>query len=367
MTALQDTIDRLAAFEPAGIPVVSLYLDMRPDEHGRDNFDGFVRKELRARVGSYEPHSVERESLEQDVAKIEAYLADEVRPSANGLALFACAAADLFEAIQLDAPLDRHRVYVGETPHLFHLARLSDQFPRFAAVVLDTHQARILVFELNERVDETTVEGKKPKSTRKGGWSQARYQRRTENIHLSHAREVADALDRVVREDAIERIVLAGDEVIIPALRDELPQHLADKIVDVLSLDVRAPEHEVLASTLERIREQDAKEDEDKVQRLMDAWRGGGLGVVGVRDTLEALVRGQVDELLVATAMELQRPAPGDLGPLLEISPDAAGDVDISDELVTRAAATGARVTFIEDASLLDGVGGVGGLLRFRL
>ena len=39
----------------------------------------------------------------------------------------------------------------------------------------------------------------------------------------------------------------------------------------------------------------------------------------------------------------------------------------VADELVTRAEQTGARVRFIEDAALLEPVGGVGALLRFRL
>ena len=39
----------------------------------------------------------------------------------------------------------------------------------------------------------------------------------------------------------------------------------------------------------------------------------------------------------------------------------------LADELVTRAQQTGARVRFIEDPTLLEPVGGVGGLLRFRL
>jgi len=39
----------------------------------------------------------------------------------------------------------------------------------------------------------------------------------------------------------------------------------------------------------------------------------------------------------------------------------------LSDELVTRAQQTGARIRFIEDAALLAGIGGVGALLRFRI
>jgi peptide chain release factor subunit 1 len=351
MRTLQDTIDRLAAFEPVGLPVVSLYLNLQPDERGRDNYDVFVRNELPARTRTWVESSAERESLEQDLERINEYLANEVRPSANGLAIFACAGADgFFEAVQLDAPIDEHRLYIHNQPHLYHLARLNDAFPPYAAVVLDSKSARILVFSLGERVNEETIENEKPKHHQKGGWSQARYQRHTANMQLQHVKEVVDALERIVREDRIEKIVLAGDEVIIPTLREQLPKQLAEKVIDTVSLDIRTPEHEVLEETLESLRRQDAKEDEDKVQRLMDAYRGGGLGVVGARATLDALMLGQVDELLIGPALERQ----------------ADGEA-VSDELVTSARATGATVTFIEDASLLDEVGGVGALLRFKI
>ena len=46
-----------------------------------------------------------------------------------------------------------------------------------------------------------------------GGWSQARYQRRAENFHLHHIKEVVETLDRVVREDNIQRIIVLGDDV----------------------------------------------------------------------------------------------------------------------------------------------------------
>jgi hypothetical protein len=36
---LTSQLDRLAAFDAGPFPVVSLYLDLRPDEHGRDRFD----------------------------------------------------------------------------------------------------------------------------------------------------------------------------------------------------------------------------------------------------------------------------------------------------------------------------------------
>ena len=50
-------------------------------------------------------------------------------------------------------------------------------------------------------------------------------------------------------------------------------------------------------------------------------------------------------------------------------APDGADEprLELAGELVTRAQQTGARVRFIENPALLEAVGGVGALLRFRL
>src|SRR3954447_8357600 len=120
---LTDQLTRLAAFEPSPYPVVSLYLNTQPDGRGRDHFQTFVRKELKARAQTYPPRSSEREMLGRDMERIAAYL-ETVRPSANGVAVFACDAGELFETVDLDAPVEDHWLYVGDQPHLYPLARL---------------------------------------------------------------------------------------------------------------------------------------------------------------------------------------------------------------------------------------------------
>jgi peptide subunit release factor 1 (eRF1) len=181
-------------------------------------------------------------------------------------------------------------------------------------------------------------------------------------------------LDRVVREENIEHIVLAGDEVIVPLLREQLPPHLADKVVDILPLDIRTPEHEVLQATLEAMREQDVKDDAAKVKRLMDEYRSGGLAVVGARETLKALEIGQVDELILSAARAEIRSDEEEESALLAAGASAGSSArselrstSLADELIARAQQTSARVTFIEDPALLADIGGVGAMLRYRL
>jgi peptide chain release factor subunit 1 len=374
-TPLREQLDRLSSFVATDAPVISLYLDMRPDQNGRANYGPFLRKAFGDRTRALKGDA--RKSFDRDVERITQYL-DDVPPSTNGLAIFACAGAgEYFETVHLDTPIDQHWLFVGSVPHLFPLARINDQFPRYAALVVDTNAARLFVFGLGMTEKQDQVRNVKTRKAQMGGWSQARYQRHISNFHLHHMKEVVAVLDRVVREDRINQIVVACDEVARPTLFEHLPQHLVDKVVDVVNLDINAPEQQVLAETMDVLRQHDADTDAARVETLLGAWRAGGLGVVGPEDTLTALEMGQVEELLItATPDRLRRAqlpqelvSPG----AVEVETSAAGApidaerIKLADELVTKAQQTSARIRFLEDPDLLYEVGGVGAILRFKI
>lgn len=374
-TSIDEQLGRLLEFEPTTLPVISLYLNTQAGKHGRDEFEQFVRKEFPARARTFGPGTPERESFDADAARIAKFLEDELKASANGLAVFACSGAGLFEAVQLDAPIEENRLYVYHQPHLYHLTRLDDQYPRYAALVTDANSARIFVFGLGQTLESEQVKGKKVQRVKVGGWSQARYQRRVQNAHQSHAKETIETLDRIVREEKVDHVLLAGDPQIIPVLEAELPKHLAEKVVDKLKIDLKASDKEIFETTLEKMREQDAKTDAEKVERLFREFRARGLAVLGIQDTLEALANGQVDEMLISAALEQSEPEEKRVDAILapEI-PDSGGGTDsdeprtvhMPDLLVTKAKQTDATVTFIEDAALLAEAEGVGALLRWR-
>lgn len=383
---VNDQLDRLAAFEPSPYPVVSLYLNTQPDSRGRDHYQTFVRKELKARAQTYPARSAEREMLERDLERISGYLENNVEPSANGVAIFACDAAELFAAVQVDAPIGDHWLFIGDQPHLYPLARIASQYPRYAVVLADTRRTRILVIADGSVAGDTAIEGVKTRRTTQGGWSQARFQRHVENYHLQHIKEVVAALEKIVTQEGIDRVIVSGDPVVIPLLREQLPKTLTDKIVDELSIPSDAPEAEVLAATRATMAEADASTDREKVDAAVGAYRAGGLGVVGPDATLLALTNGQVDELLVTASLASLEGLRGTRAAEMAIANDAGiaepavepsaagepagaeiGTVRLADELVTKARQTAARICFIEDATLLEPYGGVAATLRYRI
>jgi peptide chain release factor subunit 1 len=346
---LSAQLDRLAQFEGATAPFISVYLNAQPNDRGRDQFSVFLKRELHGRAATYELDTPARDSLERDIQRIEAYVESELQPSANGVAIFACAAADdFFEAVQLEAPIDEHRLYISDRPHLYPLAQLDSRYPKCAAVLCDTNRARIFVVALARVEQEHEIAGTKTRRHSMGGWSQARYQRHIDNYHQQHVKEVVETLARIVRDESIPHIALFGDAIAIPMLQAEMPQNLRDLVIEESNLPTGSNPKVVLEKMLEVLDRHNAETDREKVNELLDEYRAGGLGVVGLEAVKLALQIGQVDELLIT--------APGQ--PL---------EAAVIDDVVAQARQTSAQVTVIEDASLLAGVGGIGALLRFKV
>ena len=375
MQPLSQQLEMLAALEPSPFPVLSLYLRLAPNQNGREDYHQFLRKVFSERAKALPEQSSDRESFDKDVTRIQAHLENKDGITGQALAIFASSGSDLFESIALEAPIGEHSLFISSVPHLYPLARLIENYPRYAAVILDTNKARIFVFGAAAEREEKIV-GEKTRRTSKGGWSQARYQRRADNFHMHHIKEVVDTLDKIVREEEIQHVVVAGADVAMPILREHLPKELADKIVEIDPHE-DGEDGSFVARTVAALREKDAETDVEKVQELMDAWRSGGLGVAGPEATLSAFQLGQVDELIITGSPETLKSvqalpedaAPGDVQ-VSTSNPTGSTDearLKLSDELVTRAQQTAARIRFIEDAALLADLGGVGALLRFRI
>jgi peptide chain release factor subunit 1 len=372
----EEMLDRLVEFQPQSAPVISLYLDARVNEHGKHNFAPFVRKRMAEIKRTFPTHSSERESFIEDCLRIDRYLEDEPRQSAKGIAIFACSAAnDFFDVGQFDAPFERNRLTVSDRPHLYPLARLVSQNPPYAVLVADTNSAHIFVVATRRVVDKRNVQNIDAKEPRWGGFTQNRFQRHIDDFQMRHAKEVVEVLERTVREDQIDKVIIAGDrETIIPLLREQMPKELAARIIDEMTLGVDTPEQKILEESLAVLRRHDSLSDMDKVQRLMNEYRADDLAVIGIPQTIAALSNGQVEELLISAkaedlvfdAQEAER-----VLQLYRVDDRPLPQLDqrsIADELVRLAQQlSAARVTFIEDSTRLNDLGGVGALLRYRI
>lgn len=387
---LNDLVQKLAAFEPNGFPVVSLYLNAQANENGRDEYEIWLRQEIAGLSESFEEDSAEAQSIKEDIEKIRQFLENEAEESANGIAIFACSAADgFFETAQLDVAYPNNRLFAFDRPHIFPLVRIVEQNPKYAVLWSDTNKADIYVFggentinvetETQAKVEE--IENTVTQGTKVGGWSQARYQRHIANFHLQHAKETVEELERLLQQAKIEYLILCGDErTIMPILRPQLSKPVEESVVETLNMSQYASEEEIREKTREVMDTQNAVKDQERVQRMYDAAKAAaGLGTMGVEDTLAALSNGQVEELIISSSFEaikyspkkvkkvLKAYAPGDDNSTSDELPDVKESRQIGDELIIRALNSAAKIVFIEDDSLLREANGVGAVLRYNL
>lgn len=347
---MRDALRRLADVEPGDLPVLSMYLDLRPQATGEAPAmrSGLVvlKDRLREIEKTFPPRGDGLDSFCADVDRIERFLADDLPAVAQGLALFACAGRDLFETVEAGVAFD-NQVSAGPAPDLFQLAGLLDEQETSVVAVVDSNTARLFVARVG-RLREVEGEDEDSKYSRNrssmGGWSQSSYQRHNAEVRTAFARDTAVAITQLVERENAVRVVLAGDEVAITPLRKALPPTVTALLEETLRIDIRTPRDEVAQEVLPLLAQAEADEAQTHADRLVEAVRGSRLAASGVAATLEALAHGRADLVL--------------------LDPDALEDATRS-ELVRLASTTGAELEIVEGHERLRRMGGVGALLRW--
>lgn len=349
---MRDLLRRLAERAPTDLPVLSVYLDMRPqatgESPGRRASMTILRDRLSAIEGTLGPRGEALDSFRTDAERIRAFLDDEFDRSSQGLAIFACSGEELWETVESGTAFE-DEIAADDVPRLFQLARLLDEQQTAVVAVVDTNTARLFLSRIG-RLDEADGPDEDPVHHRRrstGGWSQARYQRHIDKHHADFAQEAAEAIERLVDRHGAERVILAGDEVAMSPLMDALSPKVKALVGDVLRVDARAPRDEVAAEIAPVVERMEAEASAAIADQVVAAVRSDGLGVARLDATREALANGQVDVLVV----------------------DATADVDEQqrDDLIRLAATTGAEVEIVDGHAGLGRFGGVGALLRYRL
>src|SRR5262249_7935011 len=150
---VREVLRRLARFEGGGLPVVSVYLDMRPEASGerpgRRPGETVLRERLREIERTYLPRGPQLDSFRADAERVGRYVAQERaagarRPPAGGAALFAGAGRGLFGAVRAGPPFE-NQVSAGPAPDLFQLARSLDEAETAVIAVVDSNTARLFV------------------------------------------------------------------------------------------------------------------------------------------------------------------------------------------------------------------------------
>jgi Bacterial archaeo-eukaryotic release factor family 2 len=239
------------------------------------------------------------------------------------------------------------------------LAHLQSLVPHVA--VLASRAAAEVVArtaELDGEDQQIAVEGdRRPhlSRTKPGGWSQPRYQHRSEVLWERNAADVAIVLAEVVDHVRPRFVAVAGDVRAVQFLRDKSPKRVRE-LMQVVGGEL--PSVEAVLEEAARLAAATVERDTGELLDRFEQERAQhDLAADGPAATFEALARSQVDVLLVSDRLDDERTAWfGETGQLVALDRDtllASGEITpaegrLVDVAVRAALLSGATVRVLE-------------------
>jgi hypothetical protein len=245
-------------------------------------------------------------------------------------------------------------------PVLAPLLQLRQSLPPHVLVVADRSGADITA--VGTEVSHHSVDGdlEHGRKVQAGGWSHRRYQERAENVWKRNAKDVADAVSRLVLQVDAKLVALTGDVRAVQLLQAVLPKEVS-ALVQVLdgsrSVDGSAGvDSQQLNAALAEV---SARDTTALLEKLAEEQGQDDRGAEGVRATAAALTMAQVQVLLIHDDPADARTAWfGSDPPLVALAADDLRELGIDepqsgrlvDVFLRSALGTGAGVRIVSEA-----------------
>jgi len=256
---------------------------------------------------------------------------------------------------------------VDSSPYLRPLARLQDEWESFTLLLISSNYAKIFSVSMGKVERTKKLSADIMNKHKKGGWSQARFNRLRRGAIHAFFSEVEGALQK--RAD--ERIILAGPGQAKLQFREMLPKNLKDNVVDIIDIDIN-DEVELVKKSKHIISEKEELKSQEAVKLLKAEILKDGLAAYGIKETLDAVRNGQVELLLVEKnytprgwICENCQIVKEGIQRLCPCCGKKTSEVDIIEEILEFAERTDAGVEFTDDKELAN-LGHVGAILRFK-
>ena len=284
----------------------------------------------------------------------------------DNTAIFASHKHDFEKQISLPVEMDNLLV-VDSSPYVRPLARIHDEYESFTLLLVSSNYAKIFSISLG-KVDSTKKLSKDIMNKhKKGGCSQARFNRLRRGAIKAFLSEVIEELE----ERADDRIIVAGPGIEKNHLIEMLPKALEDKVVDVIDVNVE-DESKLLKQSFNLISYKEKEKSSEAVKHLKEEILRDGLAVYGVNETLQAVKNGQVELLIIEKDFKprgwicehCQVVEEGSSKTCLYCG-NKTSEVDVLEEILEFAERTDAEIEFTDDEEIAD-LGHVGGILRFK-
>lgn len=334
--------------------VVSLYLELSDSQSCGKDFKALLQKR-----SEREPAL---KALPQDVEKLTRFVGSEFIPLRyRGLAVFSCAAMGFWLACPLPETV-KSTIRLGDRPYIAPLVNILEQYRRYGVALIDGQRAKFFeaylgeIAECAEKIEEIFPE-KPPLAGRE-----------------RHLRDIANHLMGLSRRRGFNRIVLAVPHDLESAAINHMHSFIQNKLIIDSQMTPDTPTPTVLQNIMTGEMQSRKVRESVLVHRLFDAVKMGGMGVVGLFETLGAVERGQVRMLLVRDGLAKMGRACLACGHLMLSGKRCHACYQLTEpvfnliaEIVELALDQQCEVIRIFHDARLDHVGGIGAELKFSV
>ena len=371
-------LDALLARRVPGSRVLSVALNTDQTDAVNVNrgFEVEFRNRLRSVSQSLDPE--QRNELNEDARPVSEFL-EQYREPNRGLIIFSDRSEDFFWVMSFRTNI-RNDVRWEERPYLRPLIELLDEHERYGVVLTDRQQARLFTIFLGDIEEYAEVFAQSDVEHISGpgqerAWSQKNIQRKADEHTHAHLKNVAEAMSRLARVHEFDRLILAGTPEVTSELMGLLPKRLRTSVVRETSLQINAPETEILEETLRIEQDVERQRETELVDGLLTAAGKQKQAVLGLDDTLRALQEFRVWRLVYADGFAASGGECTNCGALLTDVKESCSFCgkpvsevnDLIDLTAARVTESGGKVELIHDpaATRLSNAGNIGAFLRY--
>ncbi|MGQ0830118.1 MAG: baeRF10 domain-containing protein [Microthrixaceae bacterium] len=363
-------VRELAGIRGEAAPITSCYLDVdgrRLVRHQdlEHELDGMLRQ-ARLRANGHA-------SVHDDLRRIEAFVRGGLdRSATRGLAIFACAASDLWEVIELPVPV-RSRVVINHAPAVGQLESMVQEREPIGVLLADRQRARLFVFELGRLVERTEMIDELPRDyDARGMRERGTPEHHVEELAHQHLRNAARAAFDLWQVRGFHHLAIGAPDAIARELESALHPYLRERLCGRVHVSVAATHDEVRRAAEETEAVVDRDREAALVGRLKEAAATGRRGVVGLAPTLTALNEHRVERLVVSKGFSQPGWRCSKTGWLASVGPTNPANGhrmtrvdDVVEDAIEEALTQGVPVAICVGNADLDVLGRIGALLRY--
>lgn len=291
-------LQELAELKSTHGPILSLYLNVDPTQHAREEYKLALRGLLRdaGTMGA----------APEDIAAVERFFDFEYDWSGRGVAAFSCAADNFWRTYSLAVPL-RHHVFVWDKPYVKPLAQMWDAYGRFVAAIVDRQGAKLLLYQMGELAVKDGIMGDKVRRVKAGGGSTetglrgegAAANKHEDEVAARNLKEAAAMTLAFCEAHRPRNLLLGGKAEVLKQFQARLPRVWADRVIGTFAADMGMGENEIRDKALKVLQKVEEEREVALADAVITAAAKGRGGVLTLDDTLSAAHDGRVQALVV--------------------------------------------------------------------